>query len=160
MPEHVIASVHADQDRMLPRILVRAMLALACATLAIATFARVTDRPLESAPPASPVVAEARLLLGSDGASGAVTVSDATGAHVADLSPEEGGFVAGVHRVILRERVKHRVAEDGPVILQALGNGRLAIVDPATGWRADLMGFGAGNADAFARLLARSQEGG
>jgi hypothetical protein len=33
-------------------------------------------------------------------------------------------------------------------------NGRLSIHDPSTGWRADLMGFGADNAAAFAKLLA------
>jgi hypothetical protein len=32
-------------------------------------------------------------------------------------------------------------------------NGRLGIADPATGWSADLMGFGLDNARAFARLL-------
>jgi hypothetical protein len=33
----------------------------------------------------------------------------------------------------------------------------MAITDPSTGWSADLMGFGADNASAFARLLAKTQ---
>ena len=83
------------------------------------------------------------------------------GTLLAALSPEAGGFIAGMHRVILRERTKHRVALEGPVTLQAFENGRMAIHDPSTGWGADLMGFGADNAGAFARLLAQSnfQEG-
>lgn len=153
--------VYADHDRMLPRVLIRAMVALVLASLAIATFARVTDRPLISTPPVSPVVAETSILLASDGVSGAVEVRQADGALLAELSPEAGGFIAGMHRVIIRERTKHRVALDGPVTIQAFENGRMAIHDPSTGWGADLMGFGADNAGAFARLLAQSnfQEG-
>lgn len=159
MTQNAATRVYSEQDKMLPAILLRGMVALVCATLAIVTYARVTDRPLESTPPVSPVVAETRLHLASDGVSGAVTVTDLAGGPVADLTPEQGGFIAGVHRVILRERTKHRVALDGPVLLQAFENGRMAITDPATGWRADLMGFGANNASAFAQLLAQSQKG-
>lgn len=149
--------VYAEQDKMLPKVLIRAMIALVLASLAIATFARVTDRPLVSTPPISPVVAESTLVLASDGVSGAVIVTDMNGAAIANLTPEEGGFIAGVHRVIIRERTKHRVALDGPVIIRAFENGRIGITDPATGWAADLMGFGAGNAAAFAKLLAQAQ---
>ena len=149
--------VYSEEDKMLPRVLIRGVLALICTTLAIATFARVTDRPLESTPPVSPIVAEAPVVLISDGVSGAVTVTHPDGAPIADLSAEEGGFIAGIHRVIVRERTKHRAALDGPITLYAYENGRMAITDPSTGWSADLMGFGADNASAFARLLAKTQ---
>jgi putative photosynthetic complex assembly protein len=151
--------VYADRDAMIPRALVRGVMALMLAALAITTYASVTDRPPVSTPPVAPVKAEASLILESDAASGAATVRLADGTLLADLDPEAGGFIAGVHRVILRERTKHRVAQDGPVLLQAYENGRMAITDPATGWSADLMGFGADNARAFARLLVQ-QEGG
>lgn len=157
--ETVQSKVYAEKDTMIPRMLVRALLALVLATLAIATYARLTDRPLVSTPPVAPVVAEASLILDGNAASGAATVYLADGTPLVELSPEEGGFVAGVHRVIIRERTKHRVALDGPITLQAFENGRMAITDPATGWSADLMGFGADNATAFARLLAQAQGG-
>lgn len=152
--------VYAEEDRMIPKILIRSMLALVLATLAIATFARVTDRPLVSTPPVSPVKAQAALILEADAASGAATVLLSDGAILAELSPEEGGFIAGVNRVIVRERTKHRAAQGAPILLQAFENGRMAITDPETGWSADLMGFGETNAAAFARLLAMTQEGG
>lgn len=153
--------IYADHDRMLPRVLIKAMLALVFASLAIATFARVTDRPLVSTPPVSPIVAETEIELFSDGVSGAVQVRQTDGSLLVELDPQAGGFIAGMHRVILRERTKHRVALEGPVVIQAFENGRMAIHDPSTGWGADLMGFGADNAGAFARLLAQSnsQEG-
>ena len=152
--------VYADEDRMIPKVLIRAMLALVLATLAIATFARVTDRPLVSTPPVSPVKAQAVLILEADAASGAATVLLADCSVLVELAPEEGGFIAGVNRVIVRERTKHRAAQGAPILLQAFENGRMAITDPETGWSADLMGFGETNAAAFARLLAMTQEGG
>ncbi len=152
--------VYADRDGMLPRALIRAMLALVLAALAITTFARVTDRPLVSTPPVSPVKAEAAILIDADPVSGAATVRRDDGTVLAELSEHEGGFISGIARVLHRERTKHRVALDGPVILQAYENGRMGLIDPSTGWRADLMGFGADNAEAFARLLAMTQEGG
>ena len=156
---HTSPRVYTPEDRLLPRFLIRGMIALVLAALAIATYARITDRPLVSTPPVAPVVAEAAVTFHSDGVSGAVTVLNADGTVLTDLSAEDGGFIAGIHRVIIRERTKHRVAFDGPVILQAYDNGRMAIHDPSTGWGADLMGFGADNAGAFARLLAQSQKG-
>ena len=159
MTDHASTRVYSEQDKMLPRFLIRGVLALICAVLAIATFARVTDRPLESTPPVSEVRAQAEVVLVSDGSSGAVSISHADGRAIAALSPEEGGFIAGVHRAILRERTNHRVALEAPVVLSAFENGRLAITDPSTGWSADLMGFGADNASAFARLLAQAQGG-
>ena len=149
--------VYAEEDRMIPKILIRAMLGLVLATLAIATFARVTDRPLISTPPVSPVKAEAALILDADATSGAATVLLVDGSILAELSPEEGGFIAGINRVIVRERTKHRVPQGSPILLQAFENGRMAITDPETGWSADLMGFGETNAAAFARLLAKTQ---
>ena len=147
----------SDADKMVPKILVRAMFGLVVATLAIATYARVTDRPLVATPPVSEIVAKRALHLTSAGSTGAVAVRDGQGALIAELSPEQGGFIAGVHRVILRERAKRGLPPEGAVILSRARNGRLAIRDPKTGWSADLMGFGADNARAFARLLGKPQ---
>lgn len=159
MSHQATARIYAEEDKMLPRVLIRGVLCLITAVLAIATYASVTDRPLDSTPPISPVVAESQLILTSDGVTGAVQIHTAEGALVADLNAEEGGFIAGVHRVIIRERTKHRAALNTPITLQAFENGRMAITDPSTGWRADLMGFGATNARAFAQVLAKTQGG-
>ena len=159
MTDQSTARVYAEDDKMLPRVLIRGVITLVAAVMAITIFARVTDRPLESTPPVSPVVAEAALILTSDGTTGAIDIHTPDGSLVAALDAEQGGFIAGVHRVILRERTKHRMATDGPVLLRAFENGRMAIHDPSTGWGADLMGFGTDNARAFARVLAQTQEG-
>lgn len=142
----------APEKEMIPRSLLRAVAALMLSVLALVTFARLTDRPLVATPPDNPVVTERLIRLSGD-ISGAATVRDADGTLIADLTPEEGGFVSGVWRVIARERTKFRAAMDSPVLLVRDAGGRLSIHDPSTGWGADLMGFGADNAAAFARLL-------
>lgn len=138
---------------MIPRVMIWAVGALMLSVLAIATFARVTDRPLEATPPPGTVERTRDVVLSGD-MSGAAQVRAPDGTLIADLSAEDGGFVSGVWRVIERERTKHGADMGAPVTLNWMSTGRLSITDPETGWSADLMGFGADNARAFARLLA------
>jgi putative photosynthetic complex assembly protein len=143
-----------QRDReMIPRTLLRAMFALVMASLAIVTYARLTDRPLEALPPAGVAIAKERTILLYGDMSGAARVLDLDGSVIADLSPQEGGFIAGIWRVLQRERAKNRAALDAPVRLVLWEDGRLSILDDTTGWRAELTGFGATNLDAFAKLL-------
>ena len=144
------ARAMARRDKeMIPRRLVIAMFTLAAASLAITSFAVWTDRPHVGQPKAAEVLVERHLVLTGTG----------QGAHVATpegavlLDTEEGGFVAAVRQAIDRERLKHRIAENPPVHLMALEGGRIALHDPATGWRAELASFGADNRAAWLPLL-------
>lgn len=143
---------YTPEEKIVPLVLVRAMFGLVMAVLVIVSIAVWTGRPVTSTPPDSPVTHMRVLYLGGD-MSGAATVRADDGTLIADLSPEEGGFVSGVYRVLHRERTKHGVALDGPVELMRHENGRFSVHDPSTGWGADLMGFGRDNARAFAKLL-------
>lgn len=145
---------HPRDKELVPRIMMRMVLVLILSVLAIVGYARLTDRPLIATPPEAATVISRDVLLSGDMA-GTATIRELDGTLIADLTPDEGGFISGVWRVILRERTKHRVALDGPVTLIRKENGRVSILDPSTGWSADLMGFGADNARAFARLLAQ-----
>lgn len=155
MTMYASAERRAAPDGKIPRYLLRAMFALVLCVLALVTYARLSDVPLSATPPEGAIVAEREMILSFNDLSGAVQVLNPDGSLMADLGPEEGGFVAGVARVINRERIKNRAAPDGPVVLVRRDTGRIAITDPSTGWSADLMGFGADNARAFARLLDR-----
>ena len=140
------------QAEKIPTILMRAVAFLILCSLTIVTAATITGRPVSSTPPASPVVAETQFVLDAE-MSGAVRITAPDGRLIADLAPEQGGFISGVARVIEFNRRKVGAPMDAPVSLTRGENGRLAIHDPQTGWSADLMGFGADNARAFARLL-------
>ena len=141
-----------DRD-LVPRMMVRAMLALVLTVLAIVSFAVYSGRPVTSTPPQAEVILERTVFLEGD-MSGAATVLDANGELIARLSPDEGGFLAGMGRVLDRERNKHGVPLTGPVTITGHADGRVAIFDPSTGWGADLMGFGQDNTRDFVRLLA------
>lgn len=144
--------IHAQERELVPRAMVRAMFALVMICLLMVSAHVWSGRPLQATPPQSAITAERAIYLKGDMA-GAVRVLDSQGTLLVDLAPDQGGFISGVWRVLQRERTKARVALDGPVLLSAFENGRMAITDPSTGWSADLMGFGRDNASAFARLL-------
>lgn len=143
---------HAQADEMIPAILLRLVFALVLAVLALVTVAKLSGRPLEATPAQTEIVRERAIFLEAD-AGGAVRVLDNKGSVLADLDPDQGGFIAGVERVIARERMKRAVGHGGPVLLQLREGHRLSILDPETGWTAELMGFGADNVRSFARLL-------
>jgi putative photosynthetic complex assembly protein len=140
------------ESELIPPFVGRTLVALLLAALAVVTWARVTDQPLVATPPESAIVEE-RLFVFDANMAGEVTVMDETGAVLTELSGEQGGFISGVGRVLDRERMKHGQPTDGPVLLRRHENGRYSLVDPSTGWSADLMGFGLDNVRAFARLF-------
>lgn len=143
-----------ERDReMIPSLLLRAMLFLVVAVLVIVAFARLTDRPLEATRPEGvPIAAERSIQIFGD-MSGAARVLDADGTLIAELSSEEGGFIAGMSRVLHRERMKIGVPDEAPVRLVRFADGHLVLFDDTTGWTAVIEGFGADNKAAFARLL-------
>ena len=151
---HPNPRIRSSDDELVPRVLVRAVLALLLAVLSLVTIAVITDRPLESTPPAGEILSERALFL-SGNASGAALVLDMNGSVLADFPADKGGFVAGIERVIARERAKIAADPKAPVMLRLREGNRLSLYDPETNWSAELMGFGADNLRTFARLLEK-----
>jgi len=142
------------RDReMIPSVLLRAMLFLVVAVLVIVAFARITDRPLEATRPDTVPVAAERMIEITADMSGSAIVRTSDGSLIADLSPEQGGFIAGVGRVLARERGKLGLSAEGAVRLVRYADGHLSLYDPLTGWSMQIAGFGADNTAAFAALL-------
>ena len=142
------------EDReLIPRVLLRAVAILLLLVLSMVTWARITGQPPTAMPPEGPVAQERRLLIFGD-ITGAARVLDTDGALVADLGPTEGGFIAGVARSLTLKRRQAGADPTAPVLLIRYADGRLALKDDLTGWRAELIGFGKDNAAAFAKLLA------
>ncbi len=149
---HPSPRIRSSDDELVPRVLVRAVLALLLAVLSLVTISVITDRPLESTPAQGEILSERALFLSGD-ASGAALVLDANGSVLADFPSDKGGFVAGIERVVARERLKSGADAKAPVLLRLRTGNRLSIYDPETNWSAELMGFGADNLRTFARLL-------
>ncbi|MEQ8660970.1 MAG: photosynthetic complex assembly protein PuhC [Gammaproteobacteria bacterium] len=74
------------------------------------------------------------------------------------LAPGGDGFVRGVLRGLARERKRRGVAQEVPYRLERWADGRLTILDPATGRGADLGAFGPANFGAFRRLFDATRD--
>jgi putative photosynthetic complex assembly protein len=146
--------VKRDKE-MVPTILVRAMFVLCLCVLIIVSYARITDRPLSATPPTleeAPVVQERMIRIFGE-MDGSARVLDMNGNLVADFAPDQGGFVAGIYRVLERERGAVGLDASEPIRLVRFSDGRIGLRDDHTDFRAELFGFGADNEAVFARLL-------
>ncbi len=140
---------------MIPTVLIRAMFILCMCVLVIVSYARLTDRPLSAMPPSieeAPVVME-RVIRIYGQMDGSARVLDLDGNVIVNFAQDEGGFVAGIYRVLERERGAVGAAASDPIRLVRFADGRIGLRDDFTDFRAELVGFGADNEATFARLL-------
>lgn len=148
-----VRSKAKDPDKdMVPPVLLRAMLALALLSLAIVGFSVATGREPVGQPKAADVVQE-RLIVLKGGGAQAVTVLAPDGTVIADMA--HGGFITVVQNGLQRARLTQGVDQMLPVRLVRFSNGRLALLDPETGWSAELYAFGGDNKAAFERLMSQ-----
>jgi putative photosynthetic complex assembly protein len=138
-------------SEMIPRPLLRAMLALVLATLALTTFAALSDRPHVGIPAPAAILAERSVFLQGGGAK-AVLVLDENGQVLMDLP--HGGFITVIQNGLERARFVAKADQTLPVRIVEFANGRLSVIDDATGWSAELGAFGSANRAAFAALMA------
>ncbi len=151
-PEQKLA---VRDKEMIPTVLIRAMFVLCICVLIIVAYARLTDRPLEAMPPTVedvPVVQDRMIRLYGE-MDGSARVLDLDGNVIATLAADEGGFVAGIYRVLERERGAVGLSGSEPIRLVRFSDGRIGLRDDLTDFRAELIGFGRDNTLAFARLL-------
>lgn len=152
-PTSSLANQMKMRDRdMVPRVLVLAMFGLMAATLGIVTFAQLTDQPLRGVPEDSAIVAERSIILEGTHSDG-VRVLDANGTQIAYSQDNKAGFIDVIWVGTQRNRKVAGITDNPPLNLVRLENGRIAIIDPATDWSIELIGYGADNVAAFARLL-------
>jgi putative photosynthetic complex assembly protein len=140
---------HSHQD-MIPVPLLAGMAALALASLVAVAAVRWSGQPIQT--PDAPAAAS-RLLRFEDRPDGGIAVIDAKSGHEVERVQGEAGFVRGALRALARERRLQSVGREAAFELVGRADGRLTLVDPATGARIDLEAFGPTNAAAFARLL-------
>jgi putative photosynthetic complex assembly protein len=88
-----------------------------------------------------------------DRSDGSIVVVSAPDGQVVKVIEGEAGFVRGILRAMARERRIKEVNQAIPFELIARADGRLTLLDPATGNRIDLESFGKDNVIEFAVLL-------
>ncbi len=156
MPDYLATQktimVQRDRD-LIPKGLFYAMIGLVVAALLIVSYARLTDQPLTGVPHAAAITDSRLMVLDGDKRTGSVVVRNPDGSVLLPADAALAGFVSVIWRGMDRNRMLQRVTGNPPVDLVQYANGRLSIVDPATGWSAELASFGGLNKAAFARLL-------
>jgi putative photosynthetic complex assembly protein len=100
-----------------------------------------------------------RQFLFSDREDGALVISDAgTREDVVVLEPgSNSGFIRGVMRGLMRERMLKEADRQSPVKVTEWADGALTLTDIATGRIIELGSFGPDNRRAFAAILAGEQ---
>ncbi|RZJ85185.1 MAG: photosynthetic complex assembly protein PuhC, partial [Massilia sp.] len=89
---------------------------------------------------------------------GSIAVLDAKGgALLYTVAPGTNGFLRSTMRGLVRERKREGQGPELPFELLGRTDGRLTLLDPATGRRIDLESFGTTNSAVFARLLPTPQ---
>lgn len=137
---------------MVPRFLVQAMFGLMLASLALVSFAVLTERPLTGVPSMLPIEAERTLTLDGSG-DGYIAVVDASGQTIARSNEGKNGFIGVIHRVMVRERMLNQAPLNAPVRVVRRENGIVAVLDTVTDWSIELVGYGQDNIAAFAKLV-------
>jgi putative photosynthetic complex assembly protein len=98
---------------------------------------------------------EVRHLRFSDQPDGSVLVTDANGnAAPVTIAGGGNGFIRGVLRGLARDRRMRGIGQEPAFRLSRWADGRLTLVDEATGRTVDLTAFGPTNRAAFAALLS------
>jgi putative photosynthetic complex assembly protein len=143
-----MSSTHAPAT--LPRMPLLALAALVLVSLISVAAVRWSGISVHT-PDAEPLAT--RLLRFEDRADGSIAVIDAQSGRLLEQVQGEQGFLRGSLRALARERRMRDVGAQPPFELAARADGRLTLMDTATGARLDLESFGPTNAAVFARLL-------
>lgn len=142
----------SDADQMIPKVLLRAMLGLVLITLALVSYAVVTDRPHEAQVHTAAVV-KSMLIEIKDGPDGGTSIMDMEGNLLSDTSRKASGFLSVVQNALAFERKQHGITENPPVHLIRFADGRIGLRDDATGWKINLIGFGQDNARVWREII-------
>jgi putative photosynthetic complex assembly protein len=142
----------ARDAEMVPRVLVWAMFGLMAASLAMVSFAKLTNMPTTGQPSAPKIIAE-RTVTFEGARNTGIMVLDAQGTEIAASTRDKAGFIDVVWVAMMRERKVQRVDAAAPFRIVRRTGGRVDIIDDTTGWTLELIGYGKDNVAAFASLL-------
>jgi len=122
------------------------------ATLSIVAYAQWFDVPNRGVLIEAPITQSLEIVMVGD-RSGIYEVMTTDGQLIASSSDEKAGFIGVMGRVIDRERFVHDLTGNAPITVVRRENGNIAIVDDTTDLSVELIGYGADNVAAFAKLL-------
>lgn len=147
------ARYRRPDHELVPRRAVQGMLALMLGTVALVSYAQITGRTNTGMLIEADIAAERSVMITGDRVSGVYVVTDADGTPIASSADDKAGFIGVVGLVLNRDRLTNGIDGNPPVRILRRVNGNIAIVDDETGKVIELIGYGADNVAAFARLV-------
>ena len=151
-----IEQIRQKHPAPIPKAALFGMFGLALTVLVLVSIARLTGfEPLNT--PQLGEVAAARTVLLDTRADGGLDVIDPASGELVIAFPEtEGGFMLGAHRayMIARKRIGSGIDLAAPDEVVRWADGRMSLIDPETGGRAEIHNFGLTAQENFARVLA------
>jgi len=149
---HSRLMARSDAKQVIPKVLLRAMAGLALISLAVVSFAVLTDRPHEAR---IHTAAEAKSMLIQLNASpdGGTIVTDMEGNVLSRTGRGTAGFLSVVQNALIFERDRNNVTGNPPVHLIRFADGRIGLRDDASGWKINLIGFGQDNARVWREII-------
>jgi len=143
----------SDHVQIIPRVLLRAMALMVLATLALVTYAVITDRPHEGQIMTAPAIA-AKMIQINARPDGGTEILDLDGSVLVSTPSDKDGFVTVVRRALDFNRHRAGVDTNPPVELVRFADGRVGLRDEASGWKMNLVGFGQDNVRSWNALIA------
>jgi putative photosynthetic complex assembly protein len=119
--------------------------------LSVFTF-RIMDFPLVGTSPKAAVAQEISLEFVERNRFD-VVVLDKYGKVLAESTDGSNGFLGVVYNAVKRERIKRRVVADNLLRLVQYRNGRISVIDDATGSEIQVNSFGGKNLEVFGLLF-------
>lgn len=135
---------------ILPRGVLMAIGGVLLASVIAVAAVRISGTTIRVPDEAAVAMRELRF---EDRPDGSVVVIDAPTRTVIHTMTGENGFFRGALRGLARERKRNGLGPEPSFQLIGRADGRLTLVDPATGQRIDLESFGPTNAAVFARFM-------
>ena len=128
-------------------------LGLLVLTVLLSVFSfRIMDFPLVGIPPKAAVAQEISLEFVERNRFD-VVVLDKYGRVLAESTDGSNGFLGVVYNAVKRERIKRRVVADNLLRLIQYKNGRILVIDDATGLEIQVNSFGGKNLEVFGLLF-------
>ena len=139
---------------MIPLVLIRAMFFLALMSVALVAYARLTDRPLVGVASMPDVAAQTQIILTENpDQRGSYIVTDLDGNLIITSADTKAGFIGVIGQALKRKRMLTKTPMNTPIDLIRRVDGRVDIIDAASGLSVPLMSYGGDNIAIFNSLI-------
>ena len=151
----VQATEAIDRKDLLDQRLMRAIFFGLAIIVALVAHHTSTER-LSADPPQSGLLQETIVYIDGHPREGTI-MRDADLELIAEFAPGEGGILETLSTVLRRQRLRHEVTADTPIVARLYEGGQLSLFDPTTRHSYNMTSYGSDNVAQIIDFLLESQ---